>query len=123
VPGEIRPTHQFYDYQDKYVEGVAGLDVPPDLPEGVADEMARLAIEACRALRVDSMARVDFFFEEEGRGLLINEINTIPGFTPISLYKQMWEASGVTPGQLVDELVDQAIRRAERRARFNPHRQ
>ena len=77
----------------------AGLEVPARLPAGVAEEMGRLAVAACRALRVDCMARVDFFYEEGGRGLLVNEVNTIPGFTPISMYPRLWEASGVpVPG-------------------------
>lgn len=119
VPGEIKPSHEFYDFDDKYIDGAAGLEIPAQIPDETAAEMGRLAIAACKALRVDSMARVDFFWEHPGRGLLINEINTIPGFTPISMYPQMWAASGVPYSQLVDELVDQAIRRAERRGRFD----
>jgi D-alanine-D-alanine ligase len=122
VPGEIKPSREFYDFEDKYLGGAAGLDVPASLAEGVAEEMSRLAIAACRALRVDSMARVDFFFEEGGRGLLLNEVNTIPGFTPISMYPRLWEASGVPYAALVDELVAQARRRAQRRGRFDSHR-
>jgi len=122
VPGEVKPSRDFYDFEDKYLEGAAGLEIPALLPDGVAEEMSRLAVAACRALRVDGMARVDFFFEENGRGLLINEVNTIPGFTPISMYPQMWAASGVSYSELVDRLVDQALRRAERRARFETHR-
>lgn len=122
VPGEIKPSHEFYDFDDKYIDGAAGLEVPAQLPAGVADEMGRLAVATCRALRVDSMARVDFFYEESGRGLLINEVNTIPGFTPISMYPRMWAASGVSYSELVDELVSQALRRAERRSRFETHR-
>ena len=99
------PSHDFYDFDDKYIDGAAGLEVPARLPAGVAEEMGRLAVAACRALRVDSMARVDFFFEEGGRGLLVNEMNTIPGFTPISMYPRLWEASGIPYPALVDELV------------------
>src|SRR4029077_20656188 len=68
VPGEIKPSHEFYDFADKYLDGSAALDVPASLPPGVADEMGRLAIAACEALRVDCLARVDFFFEEGGCG-------------------------------------------------------
>jgi D-alanine--D-alanine ligase len=118
VPGEIKPTHDFYDFEDKYVDGAAGLEVPADLPPGVAEEMGRLAIAACEALHVDSMARVDFFYEASGRGLLINEVNTIPGFTPISMFPRMWAESGIPYADLVDVLVDQARRRAARRRRF-----
>jgi D-alanine-D-alanine ligase len=122
LPGEVIPSHEFYDYEDKYVDGEAGLVVPARLPNGVADEMARLAVAACRALRVDCMARVDFFFEEDRRGLLVNEVNTIPGFTPISMYPRLWEASGIPYPELVDELVTQAQRRAARRAGFDTQR-
>jgi D-alanine--D-alanine ligase len=122
VPGEVKPSHDFYDFEDKYLDGTAGLEVPARLPEGVAEETGRLAIAACQALRVDCMARVDFFYDEGGRGLLINEVNTIPGFTPISMYPRMWAAAGVPYSQLVDELVEQALRRAARRARVETRR-
>ncbi len=122
VPGEIIPSHQFYDYDDKYVDGAAGLEVPARVPAGVAEEMGRLAVAACETLRVDCMARVDFFLEEDGRGLLINEVNTIPGFTPISMYPRLWEASGVPYRALVDELVSQALRRSQRRSQFETER-
>jgi D-alanine-D-alanine ligase len=122
VPGEIVPSHDFYDYEDKYVDGAAVLEVPARLPAGVADDMGRIAVSACRSLRVDCMARVDFFFEEGGRGLLINEVNTIPGFTPISMYPRLWDASGVSYPALVDELVDQALRRSTRRSEFETQR-
>jgi D-alanine-D-alanine ligase len=122
VPGEVIPSHEFYDFEDKYVDGAARLEIPARLPDGVATETARLALAACRALRVDSMARVDFFFEEGGRGLLVNEVNTIPGFTSISMYPRLWEATGVSYPALVDELVAQARRRAARRAAFETRR-
>ncbi|HJR26106.1 MAG TPA: D-alanine--D-alanine ligase family protein [Acidimicrobiales bacterium] len=122
VPGEVLPTGDFYDYDDKYIDGTAELRIPADLPDGVAEEMARLAVRAFEALRCDGMARVDFFFEEGGRGLLLNEVNTIPGFTPISMYPKLWEASGLPYGELVDELVRLAIERHERRARFSTKR-
>lgn len=121
VPGEVKPSHEFYDYADKYLDGSAGLEIPARLGEDVAAEMSRLAVAACRALRVDSMARVDFFYEPR-RGLLVNEVNTIPGFTPISMFPAMWQASGLSYPDLVDTLVDQALRRAERRRRFETGR-
>jgi D-alanine-D-alanine ligase len=121
VPGEVKPSHEFYDYSDKYLEGSAGLEIPAQLPPEVAAEMSRLAVAACRALRVDSMARVDFFYEP-GRGLLVNEVNTIPGFTPISMFPALWQASGLSYADLVGTLVDQALRRAERRRRFETGR-
>jgi D-alanine-D-alanine ligase len=122
VPGEIKPSHDFYDFEDKYVDGAAGLDVPAALPAGVAAEMSRLAIAACEALRVDSMARVDFFYQAGGRGLVVNEVNTIPGFTPISMFPRLWEASGLPYRDLVDTLVEQAVQRRARRQRFETGR-
>ena len=119
VPGEIVPTHEFYDYEDKYVDGAARLVIPAMLPLGVADDVRRLAVEAFTTLRCDGMARVDFFYEEEGRGLLINEVNTIPGFTPISMYPKLWAASGLPYDRLIDELVALALERHDRRSRFS----
>ena len=116
VPGEVRPSHEFYDYEDKYEDGAAELLVPAPLPAEVAAEVRRLAVAAGRALRVDGMARVDFFFDEADRGLLVNEVNTIPGFTAISMYPKLWQASGLTYGGLIDELVATAFARHRNRA-------
>ena len=116
VPGEIRPSREFYDYEDKYLEGRAELLVPAPLPEEVAEDVRRLAVAVFSAVRAEAMARVDFFWEEAGRGLLVNEVNTIPGFTPISMYPMLWEASGVPYPDLVDRLVTLALERHERRA-------
>jgi D-alanine-D-alanine ligase len=122
VPGEVIPGNDFYDYEDKYLDGVADLVIPADLPSGVVDEIQRLAVEAFTTLRCDGMARVDFFYEAGDRGLLINEVNTIPGFTPISMYPKLWAASGLPYDQLIDELVDLALERHERRGRFSTKR-
>jgi D-alanine-D-alanine ligase len=119
VPGEIVPSHEFYDYDDKYADGTAGLVVPAPLSPDATAEVQRLAVAAFKALRADGMARVDFFYEEDGRGFLINEVNTIPGFTPISMYPKLWEASGLGYAKLVDELVALALERHDRRARFS----
>ncbi len=118
LPGEVVASHEFYDFEDKYVAGTAGLRAPADLgPEEVA-EVQRLALAAYRALRVDGMARVDLFYEEQGRGFLVNEVNTIPGFTPISMYPRLWEATGLPYTRLVDELVRLALERHQRRSTF-----
>lgn len=122
VPGEIVPAHEFYDYEDKYLDGAADLVIPADLPPAVTERIRRLAVEAFSILRCDGMARVDFFYEEEGRGLLINEVNTIPGFTPISMYPKLWAASGLPYGALIDELVRLALERHEHRSRFSTKR-
>jgi D-alanine-D-alanine ligase len=122
VPGEVVPSAEFYDYDDKYLRDAAELRIPAQLPEGIADEVRKLALQSFRALRCDGMARVDFFFEEGGRGLLLNEINTIPGFTPQSMYPKLWEATGVPYTELIDRLVALAIERHDRRAGFSTKR-
>lgn len=119
VPGEIRPGKAFYDYEDKYLDGAAKLTIPAELAPEVVDEVRRLAVEAYTVLRCEGMARVDFFYEEHGRGLLLNEVNTIPGFTPISMYPKMWAATGLDYAHLIDELVRLALERHARRARFS----
>ena len=123
LPGEVRPSHEFYDYEDKYVAGAADVVVPASLPPGVVEQVQAMAVAAGRALRVDGMARVDFFYEEAGRGLLVNEVNTIPGFTPISMYPKMWAASGLSYPELIDRLVDAAVaRNRHRRPRYGRSR-
>jgi D-alanine-D-alanine ligase len=114
VPGEIVPGADFYDYEDKYAAGLADLRVPAPLPDAVAEEARALACRSFRAFRAEGMARVDFLYEEGGRGLLLNELNTIPGFTPISMYPMLWEASGMPYPALIDELVRLALERHER---------
>ena len=122
VPGEIVPSHDFYDYDDKYVDDGAQLRIPAELGQETTESVREMAVRAYRALRVDGMARVDFFLEEPGRGLLVNELNTIPGFTPISMFPRLWQASGLSYGELVDELVRLALERHRRRARFETGR-
>jgi len=116
LPGEIRPGAEFYDYDDKYRSGTAELTIPADLPAEVTATLRALAIDAYRALGCEGMGRVDFFYEPHGRGLLVNEINTIPGFTPISMYPKMWEATGLAYPDLIDELIRLAIERYDRRS-------
>jgi D-alanine-D-alanine ligase len=117
VPGEIVPGAEFYDYEDKYVTDAAELRVPAPLSDAVAEEVRALACRAFRALRAEGMARVDFFYEEDGRGLLLNEVNTIPGFTPISMFPRLWQASGLTYRALLDELLALAVERHRTRRR------
>lgn len=116
--GEIVPKAEFYDYEDKYSGVGADLFVPADLPASVHDEAQDLAVRAFQALRCDGLARVDFFYEEGagGRGLLLNEVNTMPGFTPYSMYPQLWEHAGVAYPELIDRLVALALDRHRRRA-------
>jgi len=117
VVGEITPGNDFYDYEDKYVTDSATLMIPAPLTPEQSEELRQLALRAYETLRCEGMARVDFFFEENGRGFLCNEINTIPGFTPISMYPKMWEASGLGYSDLIDELVKHALERHSRRKR------
>ena len=121
VVGEIKPGKEFYDYEDKYVTDSATLMIPAPLTEDESDELRALAIRAYETLRCEGMARVDFFYEENGRGFLCNEINTIPGFTPISMYPKMWAATGLAYSDLIDELVEHAIERHSRRKRNTAH--
>ena len=111
LPGEITPSKDFYDYEDKYEDDAATLTIPARLTPEQTEQVRSLALLAYRTLRCEGMARVDFFFEENGRGFLCNEINTIPGFTPISMYPKMWQASGVSYPELIDELVALAVDR------------
>ena len=86
----------------------------PPTPSDAAEEVRDLALKAFRALRCEGMARVDFFYEEHGRGFLLNEVNTIPGFTPASMYPKLWEMTGIPYRNLIDELVDLALERHQR---------
>ena len=122
VPGEIVSSHEFYDYEDKYLDGTCDLLVPAPLDAATTARVQELALQAYRALRCDGLARVDFFLEEGGRGLLINEINTTPGFPPASMYPRLWQASGVAYPDLIDELVRLAVDRHDHRSRFSTKR-
>jgi D-alanine-D-alanine ligase len=120
VPGEIVVTHPdgFYSYDAKYVdENGAAIRIPADLPPETAQRVRELSIATFRALELSGMARVDFFLDRKTGALAVNEVNTIPGFTAISMYPKLWEASGIPPQQLVSKLIDLALeRRAARRA-------
>ncbi|MBV8161579.1 MAG: D-alanine--D-alanine ligase, partial [Acidimicrobiia bacterium] len=116
VPGEIRPSREFYDYEDKYLTDGASLLVPAPLSAEETTTVQRLALAAFAAVEAEAMARVDFFFEQGGRGFLLNEVNTIPGFTSISMYPKMWENSGVPYAELIDRLVRLAVDRHTRRS-------
>src|SRR4029077_8902873 len=105
-----------YDFDDKYTTGTAQTVVPADIPDDVANEVRRTAVRAFTALRAEGLARVDVFWEESGRGILVNEINTMPGFTPISMFPMLWAHSGITYPQLIDELVALALERHARRS-------
>jgi D-alanine-D-alanine ligase len=119
VPGEIVPHREFYDYSAKYLEEGTQLIIPARLPASTAERVRELAIAAFKAIDCAGMARVDFFVSRDGRAVWVNEINTIPGFTPISMYPKLWEASGIPFPELVDRLIELALERhRERRGQY-----
>jgi D-alanine-D-alanine ligase len=123
VPGEIVPGEEFYSYDDKYINDTStGVTPAPITAEQTAD-IQTLALNVFRALRCEGLARCDFFLEEEGpaRGFLCNEVNTMPGFTPISMFPKMLIASGMSYGDIIDRLVELALERHTRRRRNTKH--
>ncbi|MEZ5322374.1 MAG: D-alanine--D-alanine ligase family protein [Microthrixaceae bacterium] len=118
VPGEVIAAGEFYDYRDKYVDGRARTVVPADLDAEQVETMERLALRTFVTLRAEGLARVDMFYESDGRGFLVNEVNTLPGFTPSSMFPMMFAASGLGYSGLVDEMVRLALERHARRSRF-----
>jgi D-alanine-D-alanine ligase len=117
VPGEIVPAGEFYDYKDKYVNNSAILHIPALLTAEQSQEVREKALNIYKALRCDGLARVDFFFEESTSRFLCNEVNTIPGFTPISMYPKLWEQTGISYSDLIDRLIELAFERHARRRR------
>jgi D-alanine-D-alanine ligase len=115
LPCEILPSREFYDYDDKYLLDQAKTQVPADLPAAKTDELRRLAVECYRAVECEGMGRVDFLLEAATDKLYINEINTIPGFTSISMYPKMWEHSGIGFSALIDQLIELALDRDRRK--------
>lgn len=112
VPAEIPPpeAHAYYDFEAKYIDSTPGV-VPAPLTDEETAEVRRLAVEAFEAASCEGLVRADFFLTEDGE-FVINEINTMPGFTPISMYPQMWQASGISYPELVDRLIQAALRRS-----------
>ena len=119
VVGEVVPGREFYDYDDKYREDRAKLLIPAPLPEALSEEVRRLAVEAFRVAGVSGMARVDFFLERGTERVLVNELNTLPGFTAISMYPKLWEATGLPLPKLLDELIRLALERRQARDRLS----
>jgi D-alanine-D-alanine ligase len=115
LPCEILPSREFYDYDDKYNLDAAGFQVPANLKPDETGEIRRLAIECYRAVECEGMARVDFFLEAATDRIYINEINTIPGFTSISMFPRMWAAGGLSFPRLIDLLIELALERDQAR--------
>ncbi|HVM70509.1 MAG TPA: D-alanine--D-alanine ligase family protein [Anaerolineales bacterium] len=116
VPGEVLPSREFYSYESKYVDGTSGLLIPAPIPDETAGTIRQLAVKAYQAIDCAGMARVDFFLEKNTGRIYLNELNTIPGFTSISMYPKLWEASGLSYTRLVDRLIELALERKADRA-------
>jgi D-alanine-D-alanine ligase len=117
VPGEIVPHREFYDYAAKYLEDGTQLLIPAQLKPAQVTKIKALAVSAFRTLELSGMARVDFFLEKKGGRIFLNEVNTIPGFTSISMYPKLWEASGITFRELIDKLIELALEIHREKAR------
>jgi len=111
VVGEVKPAGEFYDYDSKYIDQATQLIVPADLPENISGKVRKIALCAFKAIDAAGMARVDFFVTKKENKIYLNEINTIPGFTSVSMYPRLWEASGVSYPELIDRLIQMALER------------
>ncbi|WP_328702287.1 D-alanine--D-alanine ligase [Alicyclobacillus suci] len=124
VPGEIVPSNEFYDYDAKYIGGASKLIIPAELTEEQRSAIDRYAAQAFQAIDCSGLARIDFFIEKSTGRVLVNEINTMPGFTRYSMYPKLWEASGMSYAKLLDTLIELAIERnnekRELRRSFDP---
>lgn len=118
VPGEIIPGADFYDYRAKYLDNCARLLIPAPLAPAVTGRLQDYALQAFQAVECSGLARVDFFYKEDAEQIYVNEINTLPGFTEISMYPKLWAASGVPYGMLVDKLIEFALERHCRRQKL-----
>ena len=107
--GEVKPGSDFYDYDDKYKNGTSQLFIPARLPEKTIEEIRRIAVRAYRMLGCRGLSRVDFFVREKDGSILLNEINTLPGFTAISMYPKLWAHAGVEGSELLDRLIAYAL--------------
>ncbi|MDD8026722.1 MAG: D-alanine--D-alanine ligase [Acidobacteriota bacterium] len=116
-PGEVIPYNDFYDYRDKYKDGKTRFGIPADLPPEVTAEVRRQAVAAFRACQAEGLARVDFFLESKSGDLIVNEINTLPGFTEISMYPKLWGITGLPYGKLLDRLIALGFERHRRKKR------
>ena len=111
LPGEVVPSREFYSYEAKYIDNTSELRIPAPIPAATADLAREMAVKAFKAIDCQGMARVDFLLDQDNDGLYLNELNTIPGFTGISMYPKLWEASGLPNEKLVDRLIELAFER------------
>ncbi|NIM59837.1 MAG: D-alanine--D-alanine ligase [Candidatus Aminicenantes bacterium] len=115
LPGEIIPYREFYDYRDKYIEGKTSFGIPAELTPEKIEEIRHLSLEAYKAIYCSGMARVDFFMEEKTEKIFISELNTIPGFTEISMYPKLWEVSGLPFPRLLERLIELGLERHKKK--------
>jgi D-alanine-D-alanine ligase len=111
VPGEIIPSNEWYDYEAKYLGGESKIVIPAQLDPMLAQQIQAMAVRAFLAIDGAGLSRIDFLLERETNALYLNEVNTLPGFTPVSMYAKMWEASGLSYNQLLDRLIELALER------------
>jgi len=111
VPGEVIPSRDFYSYESKYIDGTSKLIIPADLPAEKAAQVQRLAVEAYKAIDGAGLSRADFLLDRKTGDLFLSELNTMPGFTSISMYPKLWEASGLAYSQLLERLIELAMER------------
>jgi len=111
IPGEIIPSREYYSYEAKYVDNASELLIPAPIPAATAELARQLAVSAFKAVDCQGMARVDFLLDKDNGELYLNELNTIPGFTNISMYPKLWDACGLPYPRLVDRLIELALER------------
>ncbi len=119
VLGEVFPSNEFYDYDAKYVDGASKLEIPADLPAYLAEQIQNMAREAFRSIDGSGLARIDFLVNRENGEVFLNEINTLPGFTSISMYSKLWIASGLSYKEILDNLIGLALKRHEKKNRLS----
>jgi D-alanine-D-alanine ligase len=117
VPGEIIPCNEFYDYAAKYIDAESELLIPAPIPEETVEKVQELAVQAYLAIDCAGMARADFLLDRSSSRVYVNELNTLPGFTPISMYPKLWEASGISYTELIDRLIELALERSADKSR------
>ena len=121
IPGEVISDHEFYSYEAKYIdEHGAVLDIPAKIPNRITKKIQELAIKAFQIMSCEGLGRVDFFLKDNGE-IIVNEINTIPGFTKISMYPKLWEASGINYTELIDRLIQLGIERFEKEQKLKSY--
>lgn len=119
VPGEIAPSNEFYDYKAKYIDGKSTMQIPAILPLEITESVREMAVRAFQAIDGSGLSRVDFFLRKDDNQLFINEVNTLPGFTPFSMYPLMWKETGIPYKELLDTLISLALSRHAEKQRID----